>query len=555
MTDSLPPQVIVTELADGIRYRLPLRKRGGFVWMGLGHLVGGIVGIVFVSFWLYGVGYHINWRAPFDGPEGFLLLFLAFGLFMLTMILGATSQGITRLVGHSEIEVRGEMLRGFECWGPLRFGWRRPLAGLARFEVRHSALEKDAIKAYASASEAFDHHVILPVWETDEVFPPNKWKRLAWGYPRDWLVPLAHHLARRCRLTTIEGLPSLASPPPPVPVTAELLPNEAGFVEHFAQPPGSKFVVQQSEWKLHLNLPGKLALLIEGDVLRVEQRKAFRTRVHSWSQKQLAEIRVGKDVDSEGPDTPVLLIRPHPGEGDLVRVSLPDEAEARWLATLLRQTLALDDGDWKKPGGPFRERSEPPAGSSIMLRRTTATLKLTVPTVSILHRANRNHYLSALIIALLAGVIGVTLLFAPNNALFQIIGTPLCNWVFGFTVLLTFVFLGHALYVSQQRLEMLVVGDGLHVERSTLLGTTQQHWLRSSIADVRVGYHLSPLVPRQLRQTLYDSGGLRWELQIHLEHGETVGLLEDYPPQELQWVATLLRRELGLPRLPVRDRG
>jgi hypothetical protein len=92
-------------------------------------------------------------------------------------------------------------------------------------------------------------------------------------------------------------------------------------------------------------------------------------------------------------------------------------------------------------------------------------------------------------------------------------------------------------------LQLQVVGDGLRVERSTLLGTTQQHWLRSRIADVRVGYHLSPLVPR----LVVDSGDLRWELQIHLEQGGSVGLLEDYPVQELQWVATVLRRELGLP--------
>src|SRR5205085_528346 len=148
LTDSLPPDVIVTELADGIRYRLPLRKRGGFVWMGFCHLLGGLVGIPFMSFWLYPVGYHVNWRAPFAGSEGIQLIFMAFGLFMLTMILWVTSQGITRLIGHSEIEVRGEKLRGFECWGPLRFGWRRPLARLVRFEVRHSNLEKDAIKAY-----------------------------------------------------------------------------------------------------------------------------------------------------------------------------------------------------------------------------------------------------------------------------------------------------------------------------------------------------------------------------------------------------------------------
>ncbi len=555
MIGSLPPPVMVTELVDGIRYRLPLRKRGGFVWLGLGHLVSGLVGIPFIAFWLYAVGYHVNWQAPLDGPEGFLLIFLALGLFMLGGILWVTSQGITRLVGHSEIEVRGETLRSFECWGPLRVGWRRPLARLARFEVCHANLEKEAIKAYDSASAAVDYHVILPVWETDEGLPRADWKRLAWGYPRDWLVPLANELARRCRLAALDVSPALATAPL-VPVTTEPLPNEAGFVEQFAQPPGGKWVVGRSEGQLHLTLPGKLELRLEEDVLHVEVRKALRTRQHTWSRDQLAEIRVSKDVDHEGPDTPVLLIRPHPGEGDLVRVALASEAEARWLATLLRHSLELEDRDWQKAGGPFRERSEPPAGHSIVVQRPRRALTLTVPTVGILHRANRNHYLSALIMALVAGAVGVILVFAPNNAFFQFFGgASLWGWVFGCTVLLTFVFLMHAVYVSQQTMQLQVVGDSLRVERHTLLGTTQQQWLRLRIADVRVGYHLSRLVPRQFRQSLYDSGRLNWELQIHLEHGEPVGLLEDYPAQELQWVATLLRRELGLPRVPGQDRG
>src|SRR5262249_52409685 len=141
----------------------------------------------------------------------------------------------------------------------------------------------------------------------------------------------------------------------------------------------------------------------------------------------------------------------------------------------------------------------------------------------------------------LSGIAGVSLILSPNEPY-----TPFLSWVFGFVVLLTFVFLGHAIYVSNQRLKLSVVDDGLRVEKSTLLGTTHQFWLRSRITDVRVGYYLLSRVPRQARQIVCDSGSLRWELQIHLAHGAPVGFLDGYPVRELQWVATLLRRELGL---------
>lgn len=549
MPDSLPDAVIVTELPDGVHYRLPLRKRGGFVWMGFAHLTAGAIGIPFMLFWLYGLlAPAFAQPQPLDGPGSSVVFFALAGLFMLGMIVWATSQGISRLIGHCEIEIRGDSLRGFECWGPIRFGWRRSVAELQRFEVRHADLDAHAIKAYDTTAAAVDYHVILPVWDSDAALPVEKRKRLAWGYPRDWLLPLADELARRVQLATTEPSATMTPVAPPVPVRAEPLPNDAGFIEEIEQPAGSPFVVEQSNDMLRASIPGTMELVVDGGVLRVEQRKMFRRRVHVWSHRQLAEIRVGRIVDSDGPDTPLLLIRPHPGEGDLLRLPVKEEADARWLATLLRQHLHLENVDWQRPGGPFLERDERPPLSTIELERTPEGVSLRVARGGILHPAVRGHYLSALFLMVLAAALGTALALIPNNRLFLLVGQPWLEWIFAALCFLVVVFLVHAVYVSTRRVRLDVVGDILRVQRKTLLGTTRTQWLRASIADVRVGYHLSRMVPMSIRQTLYDSGSLPWELHIHLENGDAEGVLESYPAAELQWVATVLRRELELPK-------
>src|SRR4051794_40886621 len=69
MTISLPPNVAITELPDGARFRLLARPWGQPAWIGLGALVGGVFGAVFISFWLWGVGSPLllqGWQ-PGDG--------------------------------------------------------------------------------------------------------------------------------------------------------------------------------------------------------------------------------------------------------------------------------------------------------------------------------------------------------------------------------------------------------------------------------------------------------------------------------------------------------
>jgi hypothetical protein len=84
MTVLLPRELIATELPDGVRYSLPRRRPGRFTGQAAVHLLGSVLlGIPFLSLWLWGVGYDIAWQDLWRAENG--LLFLAFGLWMLLM--------------------------------------------------------------------------------------------------------------------------------------------------------------------------------------------------------------------------------------------------------------------------------------------------------------------------------------------------------------------------------------------------------------------------------------------------------------------------------------
>src|SRR4051812_45642893 len=192
MTDTLPPNVAVTELPDGARFRLPARPWGQPAWMGLGAVVGGLVGVAFLSVWLGGLGSPLLLQG-WEPADGMLLFFLLCGAAMLAMCLRLVVRGLSRLVGHNEIELRGNTLRAFDCWGPVRRGRARSVAGLVRFAVRDALPDERPGRVYEVPAAAAEYNALAAVWDCDEL-------TLARGYPRAWLVNLADELARRCRL-------------------------------------------------------------------------------------------------------------------------------------------------------------------------------------------------------------------------------------------------------------------------------------------------------------------------------------------------------------------
>ena len=97
------------------------------------------------------------------------------------------------------------------------------------------------------------------------------------------------------------------------------------------------------------------------------------------------------------------------------------------------------------------------------------------------------------------------------------------------------------------RRSWLCLGDNLlFCRQTTLFDNREKQALRHRIVDVRVGFHLPGWAPASVRQTVMDSGAATWELQIHLDAGERIGMLDGLPANQLQWLATVLRRELEI---------
>jgi hypothetical protein len=553
MCDRLPVEVTVTELADGARYRLPGRRWGQAALLGLGAVVGGGLGVGFLSFWLWALTCHLPANGGPGAADGMLLLFAVLGGWMLLMAAGLAARGLSRLVGHSEVELRGDTLRGLECWGWLRWGWRRPVAGLARFDVRDALPEERPGRVYEEARAAAEYNVITAVWDAGANERPMP---LARGYPRDWLVPLAHDLARRCRLAAHGDPTRPRRRAPPIGVAEEPLPNQAGFVDLWEQPADSRVLVEANGAELKLTLPpgacGRrhATLAVTGDRLRFEQPGRPGGGNREWTRLQLADIRVGRLIDGEGPDIFQVHIEPHPGEGNRVRLTLGGEAEARWLATTLRRALGVPDAVGGTPA-PFLERAEPPAGCEIVQEHLPQGVRLVVPPTGGRHPDVRQYVrygLGYLALALAAAGLLAALTHAGpiDVGAAGLLGALwLVPAVFGLGALGA---AEEAVRRARRRAVLAVEGDTLLVEQTTLYGTRQQEWRRSRIADVRVGDTLEGRVANpRTRRAVLDRTDPTWELHIRLTGGEIVRLLDGYGAVELQWLATVLRRALPLP--------
>ena len=86
----------------------------------------------------------------------------------------------------------------------------------------------------------------------------------------------------------------------------------------------------------------RVVLDVTGETLVVWQSGLFRVRPRRWSRQQLADVFVMECVTTgdDPQDYWVLQIHPHPGQGRAFRLlAHRDEAELRWLATMLRRTL------------------------------------------------------------------------------------------------------------------------------------------------------------------------------------------------------------------------
>jgi hypothetical protein len=278
-------------------------------------------------------------------------------------------------------------------------------------------------------------------------------------------------------------------------------------------------------------------LAVAGHEVHVLQTGLFGSKRHQWKRDQIYDVRLGPSKIS-GRNKPIieLQIVPHPGEGKrLGLLGARDEAELRWLATVLRQTLGLKlSPETGLP--PFREREQQPADSTVFVDCGVNSVTLTVPPAGLL-RGTGGMFVGALIWCSALAVVNFLFLsgdlpdvdvLAPTGAF------SLAFWAIGVGMLLL------SIHFGRRQAVLAVVHDRLMVLQTGPFGSKQREWPRDAVADIRSG-------PTLLLTQGANSDEAPMELQIYPRHGKPVGLLTGRNAGELQWLATMLRRTLRVP--------
>jgi hypothetical protein len=270
-----------------------------------------------------------------------------------------------------------------------------------------------------------------------------------------------------------------------------------------------------------------------------------------WAARQLVDIRLQLDSSGDGPVSHLVEIHPHPGEGKKVALPIWEEADARWLAATLREALHIPEPPLPGRLPPFLERDEQPAGSTIALERSAKGVFLAVPASGLWHPKVRWLFLAGVgvfALALLGGGFFYGLAELTAEPSLPDVFFPVMFRVAAAVWLVAFVLNGLLYFVDGfwrgRRHGLLgVAGDTLILRYTTLLGTRYRTWQRQSVADVRSG------------RTWGELEDANCELQVYLSDGKVIRLLAGYGDQELQWLATVLRRALRVPQAASTEEG
>jgi hypothetical protein len=281
----------------------------------------------------------------------------------------------------------------------------------------------------------------------------------------------------------------------------------------------------------------ELVLRVADNTLYFEGKSAFGATKLRWAREQIADINV-EHVDTGETRFWALQVAPYPGEGEtcgLLRER--DEAELRWVATLLRRELGVpDSGPPQQTLPPFRERREQPAGSKITVAESLEGLTLTLPPIGLGHQTPRFFFGKAAFLAVVVAVVGGGFLEGSRDV-------PILLWVaLGIFALLGTIVLGlviEGVRLAWRRGVLTVSADRLLISQVGPFGSQQGQWSRSELADVRVG---PPTGNADARPP--------WALRIYPKQGQPAAFLAGRDAAELQWLATVVRLRLHLPDDP-----
>jgi hypothetical protein len=258
MAIELPPQIELTQLADGVRYVLPRRQLGGARY----------VGIVLIAFGFSATGFMIAWMsgAAGTGPgsndptDWFAIGFALMGLPGLLVGLGLILVGTMVVLNltNSEIELRGGKLRSIERFGPFRWTLKRPVASIKQLVVDWAL--RSQTEHGSSSGTPLDTKLAAIIARGER----TRQMILAPGYDRAWLAPLANELASQMTLQTPAKLTGAAGPLVQVPDTSELDESEPAEEIVPDQPAGSNVVLDYRGQGQDLTLKVPPAGLLKG---------------------------------------------------------------------------------------------------------------------------------------------------------------------------------------------------------------------------------------------------------------------------------------------------
>lgn len=296
--------------------------------------------------------------------------------------------GLLILFGRCRLSWQDGQLRVTEMLGPLRFTRRLPRKPIRALEV--GAAQSDNTRTSAREFPRFS--------ALAAVFEDGSRKLVALGYPKDWLLGLAHELSGYI------GASAASVRGKAVEVIDQYL-TEATADDLVVQPTNSSVELKQFATGLQMTVPplglirgakglfffaimwcGFLAfftamatslsprkidlglviilivfwcvgvwllvwaiqmgrrtavLYVEGDRLRVEIKGLFRTKTREWQRSELAAIRANAS-GAEINNRPVIELQVHLRTGKKVGLLAGrDEAELRWIAARLRAALRV----------------------------------------------------------------------------------------------------------------------------------------------------------------------------------------------------------------------
>jgi hypothetical protein len=179
----------------------------------------------------------------------------------------------------------------------------------------------------------------------------------------------------------------------------------------------------------------------------------------------------------------------------------------------------------------FRECSDQPEGSRVQVAQDAAGVTLTVPAAGI-WRGSKGLLVFGLIWTILISAIGLIAVgFMQQSGQYR---TGMLAGL-GFFELIGLLVMAGAIQMGRRRAVLAVVGDRLLLLQTGPFRRTRREWARSQLTDVRTG-------PSGLSM----GGEPVLELQVRARGDKKCGLLSGRDEEELRWLATILRRAMGL---------